>query len=92
MENKTIVVNSIQIEGMIQRAVTKALNEFQESLEQKEEDKSKILNRSEAAEFLSVSLSTLYRWTQQKLIPSHGISDKVYYIKSELIDSLVRTN
>ena len=92
MENNVIVTTSIVIETMINKAVTKALHEFRNLLEEKNENESILFNRSQAAEFLGISASTLYRWTQQKLIPSYGISEKLYYKKSELLESLVRTN
>ena len=46
------------------------------------------MNRDEAAKFLTVSLVTLNTWTKNQTIKAHRIGNRVYYKKSEIIDSL----
>jgi len=55
----------------------------------KSKNKSKeLLSRKEAAQFLSISLSTLKNWTYSKVINGYKLGGKVYYKKQELIKSL----
>lgn len=51
-----------------------------------------LLSRKEAAQFLSISLSTLKNWTYSKLIKGYRLGGKVYYKKNELIKSLKPIN
>lgn len=47
-----------------------------------------LLSRKEAAQFLSISLSTLKNWTYSKVVIGYRLGGKVYYKKQELIKSL----
>lgn len=51
-----------------------------------------LLSRVEAAQFLSISLSTLKNWTYSKVIKGYRLGGKVYYKKSELFKSLKPIN
>ena len=61
-------------------------------VEKQIQDNDKMLTRDEAMKFLSVSSSTLSRWTKNGEIPAHGKGNRVYYKLSDLKASLVRTN
>jgi hypothetical protein len=47
-----------------------------------------LLTRQQAADFLSINLSTLYLWTKSKRLPAFKIAHKVFYKKSSLILAL----
>lgn len=47
-----------------------------------------LLTRKEAAEFLSISLSTLKNWTYDKLIKAYKLGGRIYYKRKELVKSL----
>jgi len=47
-----------------------------------------LLSRKEAAQFLSISLSTLKNWTYSKVIKGYKLGGKIYYKKQELMKSL----
>lgn len=47
-----------------------------------------ILTRKEAAELLSVSLTTLKAWSDQKLIKSYKLGGRVYFKEKELLLAL----
>ncbi|MCT4580853.1 MAG: helix-turn-helix domain-containing protein [Flavobacteriales bacterium] len=51
-----------------------------------------LLTRKEAAEFLSISLSTLKNWTYDKLIKAYKLGGRIYYKRKELINSLREVN
>jgi excisionase family DNA binding protein len=48
----------------------------------------KILTRKEAADFLSVSLTTLKTWTDQQLLTAYKLGGRVYYKEKEIIKAL----
>lgn len=54
----------------------------------KQKDDDDLLTRSEACKFLSINSSTLWAWTNQKRVIAYGISNRRYYKRSELLESL----
>lgn len=48
----------------------------------------KILTRKEAANFLSVSLTTLKAWTDQQLLTAYKLGGRVYYKEKEIMKAL----
>ena len=48
----------------------------------------KILTRKETAAFLSVSLTTLNRWTNEQLLIAYKLGGRVYYKEKEVIQAL----
>ncbi len=48
----------------------------------------KILTRKEAADFLSVSLTTLKAWTDQQLLIAYKLGGRVYYKEKEILKAL----
>ena len=47
-----------------------------------------ILTRKEAADLLSISLTTLKAWSDQKLIKSYKLGGRVYFKEKELLQAL----
>jgi excisionase family DNA binding protein len=65
-----------------QNHISRQLEEIQSFLKQKDQ---KPLNFVEAAQYLSISQSTLYKLTYQRKIPAHKPSGKLlYFFKHEL--------
>ena len=48
----------------------------------------KLMTRKEAAAFLSVSLTTLKAWTDQKFIKAYKLGGRVYYKEKEIMEAL----
>ncbi len=46
------------------------------------------LTRKETAGALKVDLSTIWRWTNEGILQSYGISNKVYYKRKEVEEAL----
>lgn len=57
-----------------------------------EERKTKPLNLVEAAKYLSISQSHLYKLTSQRKIPSHKPNGKYLYFFKEELDEWVRSD
>ncbi|MFC3809750.1 helix-turn-helix domain-containing protein [Lacihabitans lacunae] len=45
-----------------------------------------ILTRQQAADLLSINLSTLWAWTKSKKLTAYGVGNRVYYKYSEIIN------
>jgi len=55
---------------------------LKESFQPKEPEE--LMTREETAEFLKVSLTTLWHWSKKGILPSYGIGNRVYYKRSEI--------
>lgn len=49
------------------------------------------LTRNEVCKLLKIDLSTLHRWRTEKIIPSYGVGNRVYFKRQE-IDEIINTN
>ena len=66
------------------------LNSIKQNFQPKEPIE--LLTREETAEYLKISLSTLWHWSKKGILPSYGIGKRVYYKRSEVESSLIRIN
>lgn len=69
--------------------ISKQLDQIQSLLKQKE---SKPLNFIEAAQYLSISHSTLYKLTYQRKIPCHKPNGKYLYFYKHELDEWIAEN
>ena len=69
--------------------ISRQLEEIQSFLKQKDQ---KPLNFVEAAQYLSISQSTLYKLTYQRKIPAHKPSGKLLYFFKHELDGWIRKN
>ena len=51
-----------------------------------------LLTREETAEYLKISLTTLWHWSKKGILPSYGIGNRVFYKRSDLESCLIRIN
>ncbi len=49
-----------------------------------------ILTRRETADLLSISLTTLKTWTDQKILKVYRLGGRIYYLENEIVKSLER--
>jgi len=47
-----------------------------------------LMTRKETAQFFSISLVTVHQWVKQGTLISHKISNKVYFKRSEVINTM----
>ena len=47
------------------------------------------MDRRMAAKFLGVSYQTMYNWTKSGVVIEHGHGRKKFYLRSELINSMI---
>lgn len=91
MEN-LVLTKSSDLEKMIQAAVKAELQNFSRWFEKQIEDNDKTLTREETVKYLDISSTTLYRWTKEGIIKSHGIGSRVYYKLSDVNAALTKIN
>jgi hypothetical protein len=51
-------------------------------------DSEELLTREEAYKFLKIDSSTLWSHTQKKRLKAYGLGNRIYYLKSELLEAL----
>ncbi|MDO7173453.1 helix-turn-helix domain-containing protein [Mariniflexile sp. AS56] len=75
--------------------IPKILKGFQDILNKQNntsKDDEVLLTRESAAEMLSISLVTLWKYTKDDIIPAYRIGTKVRYKKSEILLALKQMN
>ncbi|NEW80992.1 MAG: helix-turn-helix domain-containing protein [Mariniphaga sp.] len=55
-------------------------------------DLSESKNRRQAAKFLGVSYQTMFNWTRDGIIKEHGQGRKKFYLQSELIAAMQKSD
>ena len=76
-----IILTQQQLQALVEGAVHKVLDE-REKRAQKSDDGP--MDVSEAAIYLKLSVSTLYRYTSNRLIPHDNTGKKLYFYKNKL--------
>jgi len=74
--------------NLINENVKAQLVEFKRELLLKEAN-DELLTRSETCKLLQIDSSTLWHWTNKGKVTAHGIANRRYYKRSELMDSLI---
>lgn len=86
----------IQIECIsVEQFKNELLAEIKQLLEtyiSQQTEQDEILSREQTAELLKISLVTLWKWTNNDIIPAYRIGKKVRYKKSEVLASLKPKN
>ncbi|OJX30038.1 MAG: hypothetical protein BGO86_05710 [Chryseobacterium sp. 36-9] len=88
--DKAIILQNLDKETLSQivcESVRKELETVQNSKSNK--DSEELLTRAEVCELLKIDASTLWHWTNKGKINAYGISNRRYYKKSEILESLV---
>lgn len=89
MITKTIQIDNISIDEITALIADKLLSKivvYIDNYASKENDE--LLTRKETANYLKVTLSTLWSWSNKGLIKSCSIGNRVYYKKQDILESL----
>ena len=74
---------------LIKRSVTECFDsELKSFLKNSMKEEETLLNIGEACQLLKVSKVTIHKWKKNKILPFHRIGRKIYFKRSEVIDSL----
>ena len=63
-----------------------------ENKEAQPQQESKYYTRKQLAKELSIDLSTIYNWTKAGILKPLGIGRRVYFLRSEVENSLLTLN
>lgn len=92
--DKIILTTPTELKEIISQAVLDAINSSEvttHSQPQPQSNEDQLLRISQLAVLLSVSKQTIHNWKKQGLIPFHRISNKVFFKKSEVLQSLKKS-
>ena len=84
-----LILHSLQadeLKALIKDSLKEALEEKTNPQQPDKEDQ--LIKLSEACKLLKVSAVTIHTWKRAGLIPFYRISNKIYFKKDELIQSL----
>lgn len=81
-----VLLTPAELRELIKDVVSQCLEEKLPAAETVKEDQ--LLSISEVADFFSVTLVTIHAWSKSGLLKKYRIGSKVYFKKSEMIESL----
>lgn len=76
---------------LVKEAVKEELNKITNVIQlnpKEKENESELLTRKQTAELLNVSETTLFLWNRDKVLEHKKLNNRVYYIKSEVLNKL----
>jgi excisionase family DNA binding protein len=83
-------VNAQDFKNEILSEIKNIFSGFANTLQTNDSDK--LLTREETAKMLSISLVTLWDWTNKNILQAYRIGKKVRYKKSEVLEALQKRN
>ncbi len=92
MSNEKIILEGITKTELVHELA----NTFKELLTntepKKQEQKDSFMTRQQTADFLSVSLVTLWKWDKKGILKPHRIGNKTLYKESDILNCLSKEN
>lgn len=86
-EVKIIQTTPSEISSIVSESIRTELEKFKKEFAKSNSDDT-LLTREETCELLSINLSTLWSYTKKGKLPSKKIGNRVYYLKSEVLEAL----
>lgn len=90
MESKVIQIQDATLEELAEAVSEKLMTKIKlfMNLVEESKDHDTYLTREEAAQYLSISLGTLWSWTKKGLFKSRRLGNKIYYLKADLKNAI----
>lgn len=82
-------VSTTELETLFQNCFLKSLQR-QKEIEKETSTNEELLTAEETSNFLKISDTTLWRWTNNGNVKAYGIGSRRYYKKSEILNSLTQ--
>lgn len=89
-EIKIVHCTSTELKSLIQESVQTELATISNKLQQQPTEAT-LLTREEVCNKLSISKSTLWKWTKDEKLPCHRIGNRVYYKLKEVEECLTKS-
>ena len=87
MITKTIQINEITFDELAEKVADKLLIKIEGYLKELREVENDIyMTRQETADFLKISLTTLWQWTNKGVIKSYSLGNRRYYNKKGIME------
>lgn len=90
--NQLLVQLSVgDLQHLIKEAVKEELNKITDVIKlnpKESENESELLTRKQTAELLKVSETTLFLWNRDKVLEHKKLNNRVYYLKSEVLNKI----
>ena len=83
-----ISISPDQLKTAIIEGVKLQLEELKSNFQPKEPKR--YLTRAEVSEMLSIDLSSVHNWTKKGILTAHQIGGRVYYLRSEVEEAIVK--
>jgi predicted RecB family endonuclease len=90
-ENLLVQLSVGDLQQLIKEAVKEELQKITDVIQlnpKDSENEHELLTRKQTAELLKVSETTLFLWDRDKKLENKKIGNRVYYIKSEVLNKL----
>ena len=87
-----IEIQPSELADLINRGVEENIKTLIQELSERKEAGSEFLTRKETARFFGTSLVTLHDWSKKGLITPYKMGNRIYFKRSELVESLLRSN
>ena len=87
MEKLIVTLYVHELKALIEESVQKVLA----TMSQPKHEEEILLRRKDVAKFFSVSLVTVSQWMKNGKLPYHRINTRIFFKRSELLESLQST-
>lgn len=90
-ENLLVQLSVGDLQQLIKEAVKEELQKITNVIKlnpKEKENENELLTRKQTAELLKVSETSLFLWNRNKVLEHKKIGNRVYYIKSEVLNKL----
>ena len=81
-----------QLKQILIEAILEAQSVISNPQQPQPDQDEELIKIEEASKLLNVSKATIHAWKKAGLIPFHRISNKIYFKKNEIINSLKKVN
>ena len=90
-ENLLVQITVGDLQQLIKEAVKEEISEITKTIQLTSEgslSNDDLLTKKATAKFLNVSETTLYLWNRDKILIHKKINNRVYYLKSDLLNKI----
>jgi len=88
MSGNVNLLTTDQLQEVLNQRDEKLIDQIKQALS-KPIQPEELLTRDEACKFLKINSSTLWTWTNKGTVTAYGISNRRYYKRSELLETLI---
>lgn len=90
IEKMLVQLSAQDLAELITSSVKEEMNKLIKVIQMipKEDDEDKLITRKETATLMKVSVETLYHWNVKKILKAKKVGNRVYYLRSDIMNKL----